>query len=93
MIEWREREHEDVDRRILNNPPSMAVLRNCGLVKFFEVPGMRAQPALLEHIISLRDADLRVFRVGDETLTLEIDDIYFLTSLSRSGAPISLVSK
>ena len=82
MIEWREREHEDFDRRILNNPPSMAALRNCGLVKFFEVPGMRAQPALLQHIIGLWDVDLRVFRVGDLTLALEIDDIYFLTGLS-----------
>ena len=75
MIEWHEREHEDVDRRILNNPSSMAALRNCGLVNVFEVPGMRAQPALLQHIISLWDVDLRVFRVGDENLALEIDDI------------------
>lgn len=93
MIEWRERENEDVDCRILNNPPSMAALRNCGLVKFFEVPSMRAQPALLQHIINLWDADMWVFRVGDETLALEIDDIYFLTGLSRRGAPINLVGK
>jgi len=93
MIEWREREHEDIDRRILNNVPSMAALRNCGLVKFFEVPGMRAQPALLQYLIGLWDVDLRIFRVGDLTLTLEIDDIYFLTGLSRRGAPINLVGK
>ena len=93
MIEWCEREHEDVDRRILNNLPTMAALRNCGLVKFFEIPGMRAQPALLQHIISLWDVDLRVFKVGDETLALEIDDISFLTGLLRRGAPINLVGK
>ena len=31
--------------------------------------------------------------MGDLTLTLEIDDIYFLTGLSRRGAPINLVGK
>jgi len=41
-FDWREREHEDFDLQILNNPPSMAALRNCWLVKFFEVPGMKA---------------------------------------------------
>jgi len=73
MFEWREREHEDVDRIIMNNPTSMATLRNCGLLKFFEVPGMRAQPGLLEHLIGLWDADQRFFRVGTHILTLEID--------------------
>ena len=71
----------------------MAALRNYGLVKFFEVSGMMAQPALLQYIVDLWDVDQRVFRVGDETLTLEIDDIYFLTGLSRRGAPINLVGK
>ena len=31
--------------------------------------------------------------MGEETLTLEIDDVYFLTGLSRRGAPINLVGK
>ena len=54
---------------------------------------MRAQPALLQYIISLWDVDFRVFRVGEETLALEIDDIYLLTGVSRRGAPINLVGK
>ena len=33
------------------------------------------------------------FRVGEETLALEIDGIYFLMGLSRRGAPINLVGK
>jgi len=55
----------------------MASLRNCGLLNFFELPGMRAQPGLLEHLITLWDVDKRFFRVGTHILTLEIDDIYF----------------
>lgn len=71
----------------------MAALRNYGLLKFFEVPGMRAQPGLLRYIVELWDVDQRFFRVGDETLTLEIDDIYFFMGLLRRGAPINLVGK
>ena len=77
----------------MNNPPNMTTLRNCGLLNFFELLEMRAQPGLLEHLISLWDANQRFFRVGTHILTLEINDIYFLTSLSRLGTPITLVGK
>ena len=30
------------------------------------------------------------FEVGAHVLTIEVEDIYFLTGLSRGGAPISL---
>ena len=50
--------------------------------KNFEIRGMRAQLGLLEHITSLWDASEKFFQVGEHILTLEIDDIYFLTSLS-----------
>ena len=32
------------------------------------------------------------FEVGYHVLTIEVEDIYFLTGLSRRGAPISLTS-
>lgn len=31
------------------------------------------------------DADSQVFMVGDQELTLELEDIYFITGLSRRG--------
>jgi hypothetical protein len=43
MLEWREREHEEDDLMALNDPGTMNSLRQCGLLKFFKVQGMRAQ--------------------------------------------------
>jgi len=93
IFDWQEIEHQDADRVIANNPPSVMALWNCGLLKFFEVSGMRSQPGLLDYLIILWDVDERFFRVGTHILTLEINDIYFLTSLSTRGAPVNLVGK
>lgn len=54
---------------------------------------MRAQLGLLEHLIGLWDLNERFFCVGENLLTLEIDDIYFLMGLSRRGDHVSLVRK
>ena len=34
--------------------------------------------------------DQQYFKVGTHVFTIEVEDIYFLTGLSRRGAPISL---
>jgi hypothetical protein len=33
MLDWREREHEDVDAAAWNHQPSLDALRACGLVQ------------------------------------------------------------
>ena len=58
--------------------------------KYFWIPGMRAQVRLLEHLIQMWDPDQQVFHVGAHTLTIDIEDIYFLTGLSRRGSYVSL---
>jgi hypothetical protein len=90
VLEWREREHEDDNNAAENHPATIAALRNCGLLKFFRIPGMRAQLPLLEHIIHMWDPDQQVFHVGMHTLTIDIEDIYFLTGLSRRGSHVTL---
>jgi hypothetical protein len=42
MLEWREREHEEDDAIAENDPGTVAALQECGLLKFFCIPGMRA---------------------------------------------------
>jgi hypothetical protein len=42
VLEWCEREHEEDDAISRNNPGTVADLRDCGLLKFFLIPGMRA---------------------------------------------------
>lgn len=54
---------------------------------------MRAQLGLLEHIIRLWDSSEKKFRVGEHILTLEINVIYFITSVSQRGDHITLVRK
>ena len=63
VLEWREREHEDMDRESLRDSPTLHALRKCGLLKFFCTSGMRANVRLLEHLISYWDHDLGVFDV------------------------------
>jgi hypothetical protein len=90
VLEGREREHEDDNAATKNHPQTIAALRDCGLLKYFRIPGMRAQVRLLEHLIRMWDPDQQVFNVGAHTLTIDIEDICFLTSLSRWGSHVSL---
>jgi hypothetical protein len=85
MLEWREREHEEDDSIIGNDPGTVTTLRECGLLKFFRIPGMRAQLRLLEYLVHMWDVDQHLFHVGVHTLTIDIKDIYFLMGLSRHG--------
>ena len=80
--EWREREHEEDNAIVRNHPPTIAALRNRGLLKYFRIPGMRAQVRLLENLVHMWDPDQQVFHVGVHTLSLDIEDIYFLTRMS-----------
>jgi hypothetical protein len=51
---------------------------------------MRAQLRLLEYLVHMWDVDKQVFHVGVHTLTLDIEDIYFFTGLSRCGSHATL---
>jgi hypothetical protein len=92
VLEWREREHEEDNANAENHPPTIAALRDCGLLKYFCIPSMRAQVRLLEYLVCMWDPDQQVFNVGAHTLAIDIEDIYFLTRLSRCGSHVILTS-
>jgi hypothetical protein len=51
-VHWREREHEDIDSLVEEDPIAVvAALKQCGLWKFFCCPLMRAQPRLLNALV------------------------------------------
>jgi hypothetical protein len=50
-VRWREREHEDFDSVVSDDPDAVAALAQCGLFKFFQSAFMRAQPRLLNALI------------------------------------------
>jgi hypothetical protein len=91
VLEWCKREHEEDNAIVKYHPPTIAALRKCGLLKYFRIPGMRAQVRLLEYLVHMWDPNQQVFHVGVHTLSLDIEDIYFLTGLSRRGYYMSLI--
>jgi hypothetical protein len=50
---------------------------------------MKKEILLLEHMIGLWDVAEQGFRIGTQFLTIELEDVYFLTGLSKRGVPIS----
>jgi hypothetical protein len=89
MIEWKEREHELDDLDALRSPHTWAALRDCGLLKLFKLQKMKKEILLLEYIISLWDVTEQGFRIGIQLLTIELEDVYFLTGLLKVGIPIA----
>ena len=52
---------------------------------------MVSHERLLEHILRMWNPEQQYFEVGAHILTVEVEDIYFLTGFLRRGAPISLI--
>ena len=89
MIEWKEREHEMDDLAALQSPRTRATLRACSFLKFFKLQKMKKEVLLLEHMIGLWDVAEQGFRIGTQLLTIELEDVCFLTGLLRRGVLIS----
>jgi hypothetical protein len=67
----------------------MAVLMQCGLLKFFLCPFMHVQPRLLNALIDYWHPDAEAFMLEGKSLVPTTEDIYFLTGLSRRGEPVN----
>ena len=94
VIEWKEREHGEEDEMAMENEACMNALKKCGLKNFFLTPCLRAQPELLQYLVSICDENEEVFKIWDQVLELEVSDIYFITGLSRRGpVPILIGSR
>ena len=61
VLEWREREHEDMDQEALQDAPMVNALRKSGLLKLFYTSPMRSNVCLLEFLINYWDHDLGMF--------------------------------
>ena len=85
MLEWREREHGQDGEEAMGEPTTVLELRNCVLLHFFKTQCMWKQLHFLELIVSLWDVNDQAFWVGPHILKIEMEDIYFLTCLSKRG--------
>jgi hypothetical protein len=92
VLEWREREHEEVDVVMDQDPVAQAALKICGLYKFWALKGMRAQERLLEMLVGYWDPESERFILDGQPLRFKVEDIYFLTRLSHRGEVVDLKS-
>ena len=90
VLEWREREHEDMDQESLQDAPMVNVLWQSGLLKFFCTSPIWSNVCLLEFFINYRDNDLGMFELQGEFLEVTLKDVYFISILSRRGASVNL---
>ena len=90
VLEWREREHKDMDRYALRDAPTLQALQQYGLLKLYCTSCMRDNVCLLEHLISYWDHDLGAFDLQGEILEVTVEDMYFITGLSHKGMPVNL---
>ena len=74
----------------MGNVRYMEALKNHGLNKFFITPCLRAQPELLQYLISILDKDKEKFLLQDQELEIDVSDIYFITGLSWRGVALIL---
>ena len=68
VLEWREREHEDMDRAALRDPLTLNSLQRCGLLKLFCMTNMHAQVRLLESLFQLWDPKQDMFDIKGKHL-------------------------
>ena len=90
MVIRKEIQHDSDDAFAERNAGCIAALRDYGLLKLLQTLSMVSHEQLLEHIIRMWNPKQQHFEVGAHILTIEVEDIYFLTRISRWGAPISL---
>jgi hypothetical protein len=88
-VHWREREHEEVGELVARDTNVVAALMQCGLLKFFLCPFMRAQLRLLNSLVDYWHPDVEAFMLEGQSLVPTTEDIYFLTGLSRRGEPVN----
>lgn len=87
---WRERDQEEQYMTIGNDLATIQDLRDCGLLKLFWLSSMRKHIELLRYLVYSWDDQVIDIQTWCTTLEIQVAENYFLTVLSRWGAPISL---
>ena len=90
MVICKEREHDLDDSQETNDPNMVMSSRECGVLKYFKVPSMRAHVRLLDHLTKMWDLEKQHFQVIMHILTIYVEDNYLLTEIYRRGSLVSL---
>ena len=92
-ITWREHEHSAIDNEVMQDQQLLDILRNCGLLKFFKMPNMKSNIRLLEKLVNYWEPEEYFFVIDQMPIHIEVEDIYFITGLSRRGDRVDLHGK
>jgi hypothetical protein len=79
VLEWREREHEEVGAVVERDPGAQLTLKRCKIYNFWALKRMRAQVRLLQIPVKFWNSDTEAFNLDGKLLRIEVEDIYFLT--------------
>jgi len=74
-----------VDQVVFDDDDSKQALQECGMYNFFQIGGMRAQKRLSNLLIDYWHLDVESFMLGGKSLTIIVEDIYFITGFSCRG--------
>jgi hypothetical protein len=70
VIEWREREHEEIDEVVGRDARDQQHLKICGLYKKISLKGMRDQVRLLQFLVNYSDSDIESFNLDGKPLRI-----------------------
>ena len=79
IVAYRAANKEDVQADLMDQQ----ALRACGLYKFWCLGNLRAKPRLLQLLVDYWDPESETFKIDGMSLSIEVEDIYFITGLSR----------
>jgi hypothetical protein len=71
VLEWREREHEEVDVAMERDLRAQMALKICGLYKFWALKGMRDQVRLLQLLMDYWVLDSESVKLDGKPLRIE----------------------
>ena len=75
VLEWREREHGELEEEVRADLMAQQALRACWLYKFWCLGGLREKPRLLQMLVDYWDPDSESFQIYGISLTIEVEDI------------------
>ena len=75
VLEWREREHGDVEEVVQGDLMAQQALWACGLYNFWCLGSLRAKPRLLQLLVDYYDPDSKSFHIDEMSLNIEVEDI------------------
>ena len=74
VLEWREREHGDVEEAVQGDLMAQQALHACSLYKYWCLGNMRAKPRLLQMLVDYWDPESDSFHIDGMPLNIEIED-------------------